>query len=123
MKTVRVKGAKKVLKRLNKAISKIENRTEEGLELAATFVEGEAKELTSVDEGILINSTFTKVIKRAKEFFAVIGYTADYAPHVHEMPENTNWNKAGAENQFLLKAITRNLSKIFNIVRRTAGRP
>lgn len=81
-----VKGLKKVTANLNKAIAQIENKTKLGFEKAAIYIEGEALEITPIDVGTLRNSTFTDVQLTNTTISARIGYTAKYAPWVHEMP-------------------------------------
>lgn len=120
--TFTVEGVEDARKLLSKHISSIEGSTAEGIELAAKFIEARAKELTSKDEGVLENSTFVKMVDTQKGPAALIGYTAGHAAAVHEMPDNTNWNKPGAENKFLEKAVVRNLTKIINIIKNVASK-
>ena len=121
---IRMVGDKEVLDNLHKAIRKIKGNTREGVQAALGFVKGESQKLTSVDEGVLINSAFFRTgFDGSKDKPAgVVGYTAEYAPHVHDMPDDTNWNKPGAENEFLLKAVVRNVTQILNILKNLAGR-
>lgn len=76
------KGLENILKSLNKEIRNIEGRTRQGVIAAAIYVENESNELAPHDLGVLINSSFhdadpVKPIAR-------VGYTALYAPAVHE---------------------------------------
>lgn len=138
------KGLKEVQENLNKAISGIKGNVVAGLEVAGQYVKGEAQDLTPVDHGILRNSAFSKLVKTgSSKASVVVGYTAEYAPAVHEAPmtlrgkprggfgrtksgesfgggsgKGNYWD--GGENKFLEKAVTRNLSKIFNIVTNVA---
>ena len=120
--SIKIDGIGDIEKNLNEAIAGIEGNTKDGIEAAAFFIEGESKKLTSMDEGILIGSTFIAPTPDRKSF--TVGYSAEYAAAVHEMGDGTNWNRPGAENQFLEKAISRNLTKILSlIVAITARKP
>ena len=120
--SIKAIGQKKILVNLNRCIKKIQGNVSLGLDAAGAFVEGESKELTSIDEGVLINSTFNKQSGSRTKPVQVIGYRAEYAAHVHEMPSSTNWNRPGAENKFLEKAVVRNVSRILNLIKRFSSR-
>ncbi len=134
-----MKGLREVSTNLNKALAKIGELTKDGLEEAALFVEGESIEMTPVDFGVLRNSTFTEVEMVGNSLRARIGYTAKYAPWVHEMPmklkgqpradfgrtrdginfgggsgKGRYWD--GGENKFLEKAIKFNHKEIVSII-------
>lgn len=136
---------KEVSQKLTESIAMIKGNFYEGIAVAGQFVKGEAQSLTPVDHGVLRNSAFSQMNGDKSKPAAVIGYTAEYAPAVHEAPmtlkgqprghfgKTTNgkafgggsekgryWD--GGENKFLEKAITRNLSKIFNIIANVAKR-
>lgn len=117
---IRIRGKKNVLSNLNRSIKKIEGNTFKGMLAAGLFVEGESNEIAPQDKGKLINSSFTSVGRIAKRIIARIGYTANYAPFVHEMPESNNFTKPGTGPKFLWKAATRNSSKILQIIRARA---
>jgi len=121
--TIKIKGMEKVLKKLNKEINAIQGKTKEGVLAAVTFIEGESNEIVPQKHGVLINSSFSGVSKRFKFFGKIIGrvgYTAKYAPFVHEMPERNNFTKPGTGPQFLLKAATKNAQTILKIIRNRA---
>lgn len=119
---IQIHGIEQVRSQLNAELSKLSGNVASGLEVAGKFIEAEAKELTSVDQGILINSSFSQLGGSRQSPTVTVGYTAAHAPFVHEMPESTEWNRAGAEAKFLEKAVTRNLQKILNIVANIAKR-
>lgn len=119
-KRITIRGKKNVLKNLNRAIQKIEGNTAKGMLAAGLFVEGESNEIAPHDKGVLINSSFTGVGKILKKIFVRIGYTASYAPFVHEMPESNNFSKPGTGPKFLWKAVTRNTKKILEIIKARA---
>ena len=81
-----MKGLVETTANLNKAIAKIKNKSVGGFQKAAVFVKGESLEITPIDVGTLRNSTFTDVQIIGNTIHARIGYTAKYAPWVHEMP-------------------------------------
>ena len=51
---------------------------------------------------------------------ARVGYTAKYAPYVHEMPSSFNYTKPGTGPKFLEKAIKNNIKTILDIIQRRA---
>ena len=118
----RVDGVDDALASLNRAIGKVQGNVANGVEAAGQLVKGEAQSLTSIDEGVLVNSAFARMVGTKRHPAVAVGYTADYAAAVHEKPDGTNWNRPGAENKFLEKAVTRNLGKIANLIRNVAGR-
>ena len=135
-----LKGLDNVLKKLSKEIKKIEGATHEGLMAAGLFIKGESQELTPVDFGVLRNSAFMKPIAPLR---IAVGYTAEYAPAVHEMPmklkgkpradfgrtragvsfgggsgKGTYWDSG--ENKFLEKAVKNNMPQTLKIIQKRA---
>ena len=106
-----VYGVDIVLKNLNKEIGNIEKRTDAGLNAAALFVRGEAQKKTPIDTGNLRNSAYTD---RLKHLSYVIGYTAYYAPFVHEI--NKKYRAPGTSWKFLELALKENVRKILQII-------
>lgn len=136
---------KEVGQKLTESIAMIKGNVYEGVAVAGQFVKGEAQSLTPVDQGVLRQSAFSQMAGDKSKFATVVGFTAEYAPAVHEAPmtlkgqpragfgktaggkefgggsgKGRYWD--GGENKFLEKAITRNLSKVFNIIANIAGR-
>lgn len=118
----KVKGVELVQANLARAIAGIKGNISDGIETAAVFIKGESQKLVSIKEGLLIKTAFNKSIGTKDEPSQVVGYTAKYAAAVHEMPDDTKWNKPGAENEFLEKPVVRNLSSIMNIIRNVASK-
>lgn len=124
----KISGLQNIQNNLSIALKGVEGHTREGVKNAAKLVKKEAQDLTSIDTGELIKSAFlsTGFEDSAKtKPVAIVGYgvrTADYAAAVHEMPDETNWQKPGAENKFLEKAVMRNLTKIINLIIRSVGK-
>ena len=85
-----VKGLQEAMRELNRQIEGIEERSRSGLLQAALFIESEAVPMTPVDTGSLRGSAFTDVTAPGvKPIAARVGYTAPYAPYVHEMTRRT----------------------------------
>lgn len=114
----KVTGLKLINKNLNKAIAKIEGDIDRGLNAGILYIKQKAIELTPVDLGFLVNSIFTDI----QNGIARIGYTMIYAPYVHDMPVTTLFQKTGAENKFLSKAVERHLDEFLKRVVRFAKR-
>lgn len=144
---VKLKGLDDVLKSLNKEIEGIQGNTRKGLYKAGIFIKGEAVERTPIDFGVLRGSAFTQISPLAsKEKPSVtIGFTAEYAAWVHEMPmtlkgkSRSDFGKTragvsfgggsgkgvywqGGENKFLEKAVKQNTSEILEIIKTEAGK-
>lgn len=134
-----------VNKSLSDAIAGIKGNVAAGLGAAGQYIKGESQKLTPVDEGVLRNSAFSNLQQSGDKMSVVVGYTAEYAPAVHEAPMTLkgkprgNFGKTaagesfgggsgkgnywdGGENKFLEKAVTRNLSKIINLITRIASK-
>jgi hypothetical protein len=119
-----VTGLKEVLTNLSTEIRKIEGRTAAGLHEAGIFVQGESMEITPQKTGVLNNSAFTNQpeIKNTGPSVTV-GYTATYAPFVHEMPTTFNYTKPGTGPKFLQKAVANNQPMILSIIQKRAKVP
>lgn len=113
---MKLEGMDKVLARLNKEIAGIEGRTYGGILKAGIFVQGEAMRETPRDTGNLVGSAYTQGLKKRENPVVEIGYSASYAPFVHEINKNYrvgNW-------QFLRNALAKNEVKILDIIRQEA---
>lgn len=119
---LRVTGEKEILRNLNKAIEGINGDIEGGLLAAAKFVQGEAQQTTPWEFSVLVNSAFSGVGRIGKRIIARIGYTARYAPFVHEMPETNNFSKPGTGPKFLENAVVKNTKVILEIIKKRAKR-
>lgn len=118
--TSSVNGLQDVLRNLNREIQGIENRTLTGLGKVGLFIKGESVEMVPQDKGILINSAYHQTANTSNGPVVRIGYTAKYAPYVHEMPETYNYSKAGTGPKFLEKPVKDNYNFILELIRRNA---
>lgn len=114
------KGLNKVIANLNKEIKKIEGDTFIGVRKAALFIEGESNEVVPQKLGVLINSSFSQAERQAKKSVGRVGYTAFYAPFVHEMPATFNYTKPDTGPKFLQKSISENHGTILKIIQKAA---
>ncbi len=113
---IKVSGIKQVQSNLQKRLKKIAGSvTERSMTAGVLQLASYASELTPVDTSNLINSQYTFVNPSAGGWKGGVGYTADYAVYVHDDGPK-NWQKSGAEDQFLEKAAERNESQIFNTI-------
>lgn len=123
----RVTGTAEVMRALNKQIAAIEGRTRDGLLQAGLFVESEAVPITPHSGqmgGTLRNSAFTDATAPGEKPVAVrVGYTAEYAAYVHEMPESNKFTSPGTGPKFLQRAVSENVREILAIIQRNARVP
>ncbi len=144
-KGLKIRGEKEIIKNLNLEILKIDGDVRSGLQAAGLFIQAESQKLTPVDSSVLRNSAFSSTIKTADGSSMNVGYTAEYAPWVHEMPmtlkgqprkdfgttrkgvsfgggsgKGVYWQDG--ENKFLEKAVVRNSGKIINIIKKRVKR-
>ena len=118
--SVTVKGQTKAARNLNLEIGKIEGDINKGLKAALVFVLGKAIERAPHDLGVLRGSGFTSV--DSKKTVGRVGFTAKYAPFVHEMPETNNFSTPDTGPKFLEKAIFQNTDTILQIIKKRAMR-
>ena len=115
---IRVTGDVEALKNLNREIRSIKGDISKGLKAAVTYIQGKAVEITPAKTGVLRGSAFNDVSDQS----ARVGYTAKYAPFVHEMPETNNFSTPDTGPKFLTKAIFNNTRTILEIIRKRASR-
>lgn len=117
-----VKGANEVLTNLRQLEAKKRNARRKALTRIGLKVKADSISLTPVDTGNLRQSAYTEVDRDVK---VTIGYTAAYAPFVHEAmeklrgaPRTSGTGKGfywdGGENKFLDKAVKRNAKFIMD---------
>ncbi|KKN42008.1 hypothetical protein LCGC14_0717680 [marine sediment metagenome] len=112
-----LKGVSNVMRNLNREIKGIRGRTEAGLRAGATLVKGRSMRLAPVDTGHLRQSAYvdsgTVFLKGP---WAIVGYTAIYAPAVHEM----NKNYVVGQWKFLEEPFFDSANDVLEIIRRRA---
>jgi hypothetical protein len=89
---------------------------------AGLFIKGESVERTPHRKGVLRGSAFysTDMGAAGSGPRLRVGYTAKYAPYVHEMPEHFNYTTPGTGPKFLEKAIKQNMRAVLEIIRDSA---
>lgn len=110
----KLEGLTKVLNNLNDEIGKIKNKSGEGVMKAALLVERDSKKKTPVDTGNLKAGTYVQPVKTRKGNGAEIGYTANYAIHVHERKELIH---PVGQYKFLEAALNEDERKILEIIK------
>ena len=108
-----LRGKKEFLDKLHRQIETFHKDAQKGLVKAALFVQGEAQDMTPTKTGLLVNSAFTDV----ENLKARVGYKAEHAPFVHEMPTAFNYTKPDTGPKFLEKAFKENPRTIMRIIR------
>jgi hypothetical protein len=118
MRRITVTGLDRVLTNLNRQVLKIKKRTAAGMWEAALIVQRRSMELTPVDTGNLKGSAYSILVPRllAGGPGAEIGYTASYAPFVHEIDRNY---KVG-QWKFLETALKEKRKEVLEAIRRRA---
>ena len=116
-----VKGLDTVLRNLNREIQGIEGRTRKGFQKVGAVIKADSMEDTPVEFGVLDNSAFADTDNGLGKGPRVrVGYTAKYAPFVHEMPTSNNFTKVGTGPKFLEKAVKKNIALILKVIRNSA---
>ena len=124
-----LKGFKNVTKNLNREIGKIKNRSFESLIESAILIRRSMEEtppLIPLDLGNLRASWFTSPVVFGRVKALLIGFTALYAPFVHELVaptkigEDINWSRPGSGPKFFQASINRNRKMILLIMAKKA---
>lgn len=114
----KVRGIAQVNARLEQIFTQVsEDKARAAITKALIIGQQYAVALTPVDLGNLINSRFTQIINTPTGFTGRVGFTADYASFVHDGGPK-NWQKPGAEDEFLKKGFERDgLEEIDAVIR------
>lgn len=119
-----VEGLDQVLYRINKELSLVKGRTAKGLVAAMKHLE---EEMDTVQPLVPID---TKFMRESWYIFPAIGpggpivtagYTAYYAPYVHEKVDAINWTRPGSGPKWLQIHYERNRRQMFLIVAQHAS--
>jgi hypothetical protein len=120
--SVKMRGGREISANLNRELKRIDGDLFKGILLGMKMFQGESQEIAPHDKGVLIGSAFSDADRTRTRVRGRVGYTAEYAPYVHEMPDETNWSKPGTGNKFLFKAVMNNTQRLLDIVRKYAKR-
>lgn len=108
-------GTATMIRRLNTEIDKIKGATQAGLLAACHKIQEYSDATCPYETGNLINSGY---VQETDSGGAEVGYTAKYAPFVHEMVNN--YHKPPTRALFLQKAIEENVPELVSIIKRHA---
>ncbi len=118
---IKVSGLTEINRNLAKELKKIEGKSVSGFEAAMVYLKSEMIPVTPAEFGTLRNSVFSVVRKTLNGTIrASLGFTAKYAPFVHEMPDTTDWSTPGTGNKFLENTVKNNQREIVEIVAKRA---
>lgn len=131
----RVTGVRNVVSNLRKQEKVSKSRTERGLKKGGLFLQRESMPLVPVDTGNLKGSAFTRFDKSpfGSKNDVIVGYTAAYAPFVHEAPMKLKGQKRStkgnywdpqprAQNKFLETPIREKKDEMFSVIKKEATR-
>ncbi len=80
-----------------------------------TFKGKEAGEMKGQHERITAQEAM--IVGMAKYPTISLGYTANYATYVHEMPAGTKWSRPGSGHKWFERQLKRNHKKLLGIIR------
>jgi hypothetical protein len=101
----KVYGINRVLKNLNNELSTIKTVTGQRLFACGLLVKNRSVKITPIKTGNLRGSSYVVLDETEPRPFAEIGYTANYAAYVHEMPAEYNYTMKGTGPKFLERAL------------------
>lgn len=122
---VRFKGIDVVVNNINEQIRLLPRATARGLLLAALHIRRQMEReppKTPVKTGNMRSSFYTRPMKIGSSSIAVeLGYTAYYAPRVHEMTSpSVRWTRKGSGALWFLSALQTNAPEILRIIQKAA---
>lgn len=109
-----LKGVLDVQNTLVAKILEIEGATKKGLLAAGLLIETESIQRTPKDTGNLRNTAFTQTTEDGVQ----VGYTADYAPYVHE---NLESHHPIGEAKFLERAMNDKEAEALELIKEYAA--
>lgn len=109
-----LKGVLEVQNTLVAKILEIEGATKKGLLAAGLLIETESIQRTPKDIGNLRSSAYTQPTEDGVQ----VGYTADYAPHVHENLESRH---PIGEAKFLERAMNEKEAEALELIKQHAA--
>ncbi len=128
----KLRGQNEVLRNLSREIALIDGDLYDGILAAVTHVEAEAVDRAPIEFGVLRGSSFADASRGRRRIRGRVGFTAKYAPYVHEMPmKNRGKPRKGkrkgsywqdGQNKFLERALRANTGVIIRILKARAKR-
>lgn len=118
----KILGLRQVQMNLNREILKIKAGSMAGLIEAAVIIRRDMDKtppVIPVDTGNLRQSWFTTPVKKPNRPGLIIGFSANYAIHVHENLK-AKFKRPGAGPRFFQQALDRNHKMILETVRKNA---
>lgn len=122
----RIDGIENVVANINRELMEIKARSEIGMVAAASFVLNDTDKtppLIPIDQGDLRSSRFIKPLKKpgSGDPYVELGFGTKYAAAVHEMMQSPSgkpikWKRPGSGPKFLQASLTRNATRIVEII-------
>jgi len=109
-----------ILEKFNKQVLAIKGRTKAGMWKAGLIIKAASIKYTPWKTGNLAGSAYVQIIDTPHGPGVEIGYTASYAPYVHEMPDFFNFTKPGTGPKFLQRAIYENRERVLRTIEQEA---
>lgn len=106
-----VQGLDQVLQRIDLEINRIRGRTLEGMMAAMEHLEDEMDSVSPTvpeDTKFMRESWYIFPVANHVNPIVMAGYSAQYAPYVHEKLDAINWTKAGSGAKWLEIHFARN---------------
>lgn len=97
----------RVVNRLPQFVAERQARAARAMNAALVLGAAEASVLTPIDTSNLLNSQYKRVDVDGERIVGTVGYTADYAKHVHDPAVKQTFRRATAEKEFLEKGMRR----------------
>lgn len=113
-----MKGGKTLMINLGKEIKEIRSGALKGVKAGSIFLEGESLRVVPHDTGTLANTSFNKAQMQGNTAVGTTGYTAEYAPFVHEMPASYNYSKPNTGPKYLERPLKDNRNRILAIIKK-----
>lgn len=129
--SVEISGIEEVERNLSMKLAAIEGDISQGMIVAGDMIKRETVKITPEEFGPLRQSAYKRLFRRASGPEMAVGFRAEYAPYVHEMPmknrgkrrtgpgaKGTYWDSG--ENKFLEKTARRFAERFIEIVKKYA---
>lgn len=91
----------RVVNKLPQFTASVKVKGARGMTQALILGASEASVLTPIDTSMLLNSQFRNVAQQGEKIVGTVGYTARYAPAVHDPDVEQAFRRATAKKEFL----------------------